>query len=85
MTNRVLIRIKSNSRCIVALFTSQAQGLASEASELCETSNMYVQCYTSEEKLTVAAQSVAKSMSQVLLVALSKMEAGSEHYQKIQV
>ena len=67
------------------VYFTQAQGLASEASELCETSNMYVQCYTSEEKLTVAAQSVAKSMSQVLLVALSKMEAGSEHYQKIQV
>ena len=67
------------------VYFTQAQGLASEASELCETSNMYVQCYASEEKLTGAAQSVAKSMSQVLLVALSKMEAGSEHYQKIQV
>ena len=71
--------------CSGTVYFTQAQGLASEASELCETSNMYVQCYTSEEKLTAAAQSVAKSMSQVLLVALSKMEAGSEHYQKIQV
>ena len=73
------------SRCIAVLFTSQAQGLASEASGLCETSNMYMHCYASEEKLTAAAQSVAGSMSRLLLVALSKMEAGSEYYQKIQV
>ena len=67
------------------MFISQAQGLASEASGLCETSNMYMHCYASEEKLTAAAQSVAGSMSRLLLVALSKMEAGSEYYQKIQV
>ena len=46
---------------------------------------MYMHCYASEEKITAAAQSVAGSMSRLLLVALRKMEAGSEYYQKIQV
>ena len=63
----------------------QAQNLASDTSGLCETANMYVQCYASEEKLTAAAKSVAVTMSQLFYVALAKVDAESPHNQKLQV